>query len=591
MADSRGLTNQLGLLEQAQLLRRARLESGSTPEYQFKHGLVQETAYDSLLRNDRRRLHRLVAETLELAPAEQEGGALRLAQHWDQAGEPRRAFDYYMQAGEQAARLYSNTEALMAYDRARALADELGLSAAERLALCAQRGRVLELGGRFTDALENYRMLEEMARAEGDRATELQALIHCATLYATPNILGDWALAEKFSLRVLDMARELGDRAAQARILWSLSLARFFEGKNDEAARDGEASVALARELNLREQLAYSLNDLTRPYIFMGRAADATAAGLEAQALWRELDNLPMLADNLIGFGMFSYFTGEYRASLDQVREGLRIGEQLGNLWGQSYAHETLGLLYAQLGELDTALTHLHRGAKLGAQVNYMDAQYDGMVLAAEVYQQLGASDTATHVVTPLLNKPNEPNAWLTIPNAMLATLQAEAGDLDGARESLARAEAGYEGDAFSWGWIFVRLARTDLLLAEGKAGAALAEARAGLAELEENGLRPYRVTFLLKQALALERLERLDEALAAAQAARREAQGTDARMWLWQVLLALARLHSARGEAALAAETAHQARVELRFVLEHAPADLRERFSRRPDVRVVMQE
>src|SRR5688572_24449802 len=105
----RTLENQLNVLEQVALLRRA--EPSLELEYLFKHGLVQETAYDSLLRNDRKRLHRFVAETLEKDDPGRDERATTLARHWDNAGEPKRAFDYYLRAGQEAARVFANQEA------------------------------------------------------------------------------------------------------------------------------------------------------------------------------------------------------------------------------------------------------------------------------------------------------------------------------------------------------------------------------------------------------------------------------------------------------------------------------------------------
>ena len=63
------LDSQLAQLESAQLVRRHTDPSTGSGElaYLFKHTLVQETAYASLLRQERRRLHRAVAETLERA--------------------------------------------------------------------------------------------------------------------------------------------------------------------------------------------------------------------------------------------------------------------------------------------------------------------------------------------------------------------------------------------------------------------------------------------------------------------------------------------------------------------------------------------
>jgi predicted ATPase len=60
---SQPIDQQLGTLEHAGLIHLAQLQPDL--EYLFRHVLVQDAAYDSLLRQDRRHLHRAVAEVLE----------------------------------------------------------------------------------------------------------------------------------------------------------------------------------------------------------------------------------------------------------------------------------------------------------------------------------------------------------------------------------------------------------------------------------------------------------------------------------------------------------------------------------------------
>ncbi len=177
------LQAELEQLERAQLVRRAALglaaQAPSEVEYLFKHVLVQELSYESLLRQDRKNLHFLVASALERDPAfRSDEAAAILARHWDQAGEPARAVNYYIRAGDAAARVYANAEALMAYDRAVELAASLELDSDQAQHLYVQRGRSLELQGSYDAALANYLELATWARAQqalGDHAAAAAA--------------------------------------------------------------------------------------------------------------------------------------------------------------------------------------------------------------------------------------------------------------------------------------------------------------------------------------------------------------------------------------------------------------------------------
>ena len=66
-------------------------------EYSFKHALTQEVAYNSLLTERRKELHRRTAVAIEsLYAARLEDRYTELAHHWTQAGEPLRAATWHV---------------------------------------------------------------------------------------------------------------------------------------------------------------------------------------------------------------------------------------------------------------------------------------------------------------------------------------------------------------------------------------------------------------------------------------------------------------------------------------------------------------
>jgi ABC-type transport system substrate-binding protein/class 3 adenylate cyclase len=97
------------------------------PEYRFRHGLVQEVAYASLVESKRRKLHRRVGEALEdiYRESPEEAYAL-LARHFSEADEPRKAAEYLLKAGDAARAFYADKEALEHYHKARTYLARVG---------------------------------------------------------------------------------------------------------------------------------------------------------------------------------------------------------------------------------------------------------------------------------------------------------------------------------------------------------------------------------------------------------------------------------------------------------------------------------
>src|SRR6516162_2439329 len=88
---------------------------GTPPEatYLFKHALVQDIAYGTLLRRQRQELHARIADALEqLSPETQEAQPELFAFHLTRAGLTAKAVHYWLKAGERAAGISANKEAI-----------------------------------------------------------------------------------------------------------------------------------------------------------------------------------------------------------------------------------------------------------------------------------------------------------------------------------------------------------------------------------------------------------------------------------------------------------------------------------------------
>jgi ABC-type transport system substrate-binding protein/class 3 adenylate cyclase len=97
------------------------------PEYRFRHGLVQEVAYASLVESKRRKLHRRVGEALEetFRESPEESYAL-LARHFSEGDISEKAVEYLLKAGDAARAIYADQEALEHYRKARDFLARLG---------------------------------------------------------------------------------------------------------------------------------------------------------------------------------------------------------------------------------------------------------------------------------------------------------------------------------------------------------------------------------------------------------------------------------------------------------------------------------
>ena len=173
----------LGALEASGLIRLAAMEPEL--EYIFGHVLVQDAAYGSLLRDQRRELHARVAAAIEqLYPDRLPELAGVLALHWERAGDPARAGEYLVRAGDNAAERFANREASDEFSRAFGLLPTDERPEFQRLRTRAAIGAA-RTGWGFGSVDQAIARLDEvipLAEASGDPAAS-----------ATTSALAPWA--------------------------------------------------------------------------------------------------------------------------------------------------------------------------------------------------------------------------------------------------------------------------------------------------------------------------------------------------------------------------------------------------------------
>ena len=207
--DESALNHALAQLEEAGLVFRR----GEPPEavYSFKHALVRDAAYETLLKSRRQQLHSQIARTLEQTfPDIVASQPEIVAHHFTQASLVDAAIEYWLKAGHLALSRSANAEAVKHLAQGIELTQSQGPTAA-----------------RLRKELDFYLALgPAMAATEG---------------YATPE-----------TLRVFSHARELlgdgGTVAEQMTVLWGVYLARSMRGENIAAREVAQRCLALAQE-------------------------------------------------------------------------------------------------------------------------------------------------------------------------------------------------------------------------------------------------------------------------------------------------------------------------------------------------------
>ena len=243
-------------------------EQGRLPEpaYIFKHAVIQDVAYRSLLVQRRKELHRVVGRAIEeLYPDRLAEHYEELAHHFVEGDEWNDALRYSVLAGDRAAHAYASAEARKHYAQALAVAERARPTPSDReLASVHEKlGAVLSILAEFDASVTEYERALALLRRAGDRKQEVATLLGLANVY----VWGHKKPEQVFATvdQALAIAVEIGDTAGQAGCHALRGEARSdVYGPTAESMRDSAEAVRLAREAGDGRVLAQAL-------VFRGR--------------------------------------------------------------------------------------------------------------------------------------------------------------------------------------------------------------------------------------------------------------------------------------------------------------------------------
>ncbi|TAH48104.1 MAG: tetratricopeptide repeat protein [Chloroflexota bacterium] len=569
------LAEPLARLEITELIRRL---DELDVAYLFKHALVQDTAYSSLLRNERKRLHRVIGETLEREyPHALVENAALLTKHFSEAGDDAKILEYATCAGDAEARVFAKAEAIEHYRAALDAALRLDAERETIIALATKLGRMYELRDDYTNALATYARLSELAREQNDARFELEGLMLQATLRATPTAVFEPRIGQQVCDRALALARELNDGQAEAKILWNLLLLKGFSGNPREGVKFGEQSLALARQLNLKTQIAYTLSDIgIYGYFANAQPEKARAALNESRAMWRELDDLPMLANNLNNAGILEYILGDFALSQTYYAEAQEISERIDSAWGLMLARSSRGVHAAEAGDYGAALEALQFAYDLGQRMG-LGVTIIAATNLAIAYGAVGEIEAGYQIIQIAAREIEIP-LYRVPAKAALAYLTFLRGEVERAESILQDAHPpAYTELEFSY--LPSIIAEGEIGLATGRAPRVVEYTETVATNLIQFGIQNFVADADLYRGRALTMLERFDEARVAFERAHEYATRLGSQRVLWQLYAHWAKLERAQENFERAAELEIRARELIDSIAATLPEKYRAGF------------
>ena len=346
---------------------------GVRGSFRFKHGLVRETAYRLLPKSARSRLHSRVGEWMENTwqPISTrdltEGGSELSAQavynlsgeeiayHYEEAaklagpGEQRRArkraFDFLVKMAHRASGMTLYREAERLYRRAHGLMPPTATSM-EGLAW------VLFGLGKLSEAEEVVESAAELARAEGDLASEARCLLTLAHIQQRKgDLAGGVQLAEEAGA-IWERAGEAGGvvkaEIAQAELL-------VMGGAPRRGVKRALEAASKAREIGSEYLESTALQLAGVGHYLLGEPVEARRLLEDSLMLASGAGSIPAVGGAIVALGLLDYWEGCFEEVAASGENLMRLAHEAGEVRGEAFAAGVAGAAYFELGEVRKA--------------------------------------------------------------------------------------------------------------------------------------------------------------------------------------------------------------------------------------------
>jgi adenylate cyclase len=440
------------------------------PDHRFRHGLLHEIVYQSILVARRTELHGRVGTALETLGAggpESLDRLVALGRHWSLGADQRRGARYLMAAGDWARGMYANADAIHHYRQALDALEHCDAVAREQLVARERLADLLGPTGQRAAALGEYEVVEAGYCAAGDAPS--RARIH-RKMGALHWDAGARARAVQCFEAGLTLLGTDSEHIEHAHLYQEMGRLAFRGGDSQRAVEWAEQARLHAERLAADPALdaeargeavtaaAQSHNTLGVACARLGRMNEAVGHIERSVALAREHGLLQAACRGLANLSVL-YSTLDPARAVETCTAGLETAKKIGDLGFQSRLYANLAVAYCALTNRcdEQGIGAAYIAIDLDRRLGQLDHLAVPLIVLGQIYQCHGDPDRAIahyREALALAEAADEPQLLFPCYDG-LATALLDLGDEDQAEQFMQKAQAvceraGLEPDALT---------------------------------------------------------------------------------------------------------------------------------------------
>ncbi len=366
------------LLAREMIFERHHSAFAGATEYIFKHALLRDVTYETVLLKLRRRYHIQVARWLEKRAGERLTEYLGLiARHYESGGEETLAAACFHRLGTELRKTSSYNDAAVALQHALAL---LPQEAAGRADVLVELGYACRQLGEYAPAREYLSQALSLARESGRQVTEVRALNGLGWTHMGQ---GEYGEATVYLQNARALAAEAKDREAMATVLYHLGDSAYRQGDSEQAEGYARESLAICRQMGNLQGAAHALRVLGYVSFMRGECDDALRYHRESRTIFARIGDRWGVAAGITNMGEALRRQGKYPEAARCYLESMSIQREIDNRLGVAISLLNLGHVHALMKETETAWHYLGESVSEAQEIGAVQVTLEALIGAA----------------------------------------------------------------------------------------------------------------------------------------------------------------------------------------------------------------
>lgn len=371
---------------------------GLSRRYRFRHGLVSDAIYSTLLGRERKNLHQQVAEAIEALHKDHlEEQVEILAHHYSRSYQLDKALKYLVQAGKKAMRDYANEQARQHFVTALGLLSKIGYTTELAYDIQTGLGDILVVNGEYPAARSHYSTALEIVLEDGTpQWLRQQSTLH-RKIAMTFERQGDYekALARLQAAEMVLTESAGGDQTEMASIYNDIGWTHFRRGNVDVAEKHLMNALGIVADTDEYQVIASIYNRLGGIHFTKGDMDQADFYTRKSLDLREKMGELALAARSYNNLGLIAWKRGRLQDAMRYFEQSFETQKELGDVEVLIELNTNLGFLQMEYGRPEEAERYILEAIEMARKIGHSHHLSTCYVHLTELYLQMSSFEKA----------------------------------------------------------------------------------------------------------------------------------------------------------------------------------------------------